>query len=133
MTYQATIRSCLLLAMMIPLILTGCGGGKKATQKVSFKKDITPILQKNCFECHLPGRPGQVASGLDMTTYQTLMKGTKFGPVIKPGNSVSSTLVILVEGRADPSIKMPHGGRPSLSTDEIKTIKQWIDQGAKDN
>lgn len=133
MTYRATIRSCLMLAMITPLILTGCGGGKKAAQQVSFNKDITPILQKHCFECHLPGKPGQVASGLDMTNYQTLMKGTKFGPVIKPGNSVSSTLVILVEGHADPSIKMPHGNRPPLSADEVKTIRQWIDQGAKDN
>ncbi|WP_455199105.1 c-type cytochrome domain-containing protein [Kaarinaea lacus] len=100
---------------------------------VSYSSEIVPILQKYCMECHVPGGPGQQASGLDMSTYESLMKGTKFGPVIKPGDSLSSTLAILVEGRADPSIKMPHGNRQGLSAEEIKTLRAWIDQGAKNN
>ena len=60
------------------------------------------------------------------------MKGTKFGPVIVAGDSFNSTLIVLVEGRADPSIAMPHEG-PGLSKDEIEALKSWIDQGALDN
>jgi hypothetical protein len=102
-------------------------------QTISFTKDIQPILAKHCLECHQAGGAGETASGLNMASYQGLMKGTKFGPVIKPGDSLSSTLVILVEGRADPSIRMPHGDRPPLSQEEIGQIRQWIDQGAKEN
>lgn len=123
----------LLLVLTAPLILTACDGGEKPQAKVSYSKEIIPILQKHCLECHVPNAPGQLASGLDMSTHQSLMKGTKFGPVIKAGDSLSSTLVILVEGRADASIKMPHGDRPSLSADEIKSLRQWIDQGAENN
>jgi len=65
-----------------------------------------------------------------MSTYETLMKGTKFGPVIKPGDSFTSALIMLMEGRADPSIRMPHGKEP-ISKDEINILKKWIDQGAK--
>ena len=41
------------------------------------------------------------------------MKGTKLGSVIVPGSSISSTLVILIEHKADPSINMP---RPRSSS-----------------
>ena len=122
-----------LLALITPLFLTGCDGNEKVQSMVSYSKQIIPILQNHCLECHVPNTPGQIASGLDMSSYESLMKGTKFGPVIKSGDSLSSTLVILVEGRADPSIKMPHGDRPSLSTAEINTLRQWIDQGAMNN
>ena len=53
--------------------------------------------------------------------------------MIEPGNSVSSTVVLLIQGKADPSIAMPHGTKGSLSEAEIQTIVTWIDQGAKDN
>lgn len=60
------------------------------------------------------------------------MKGTRLGPVIVAGQSVSSTLVRLIEGKADPSIRMPHGKEP-LDAAKIKTIKTWVDAGAKNN
>ena len=60
------------------------------------------------------------------------MKGTRFGPVVKPGDTLTSTLIMLVEGRADPSIKMPHGRQP-LSKDEIGALRAWVEQGAKNN
>lgn len=122
-----------LLACIATLLVVSCDGGDKTQPKVSYTSDIVPILEQHCLDCHLPDTPGQLASGLDMSSYESLMKGTRFGPVIKAGDSLSSTLVILVEGRADPSIKMPHGDRPSLSAAEIKTLRQWIDQGAAKN
>lgn len=119
-------------ALAAALLLSGC---EKAPEQppVSFSKDVVPILKQHCYECHLPGGEGQVASGLDMSTYESLMKGTKFGPVIRPGDSTSSTLSILIEGRADPSMRMPHGDRPPLSKEETQVIAHWIDQGAKNN
>lgn len=113
------------------MLLQACSHPKE--ENVSFKNDVYPILKSHCFECHLKGGQGFKASGLNMETYATLMKGTKFGPVIKPNDSLSSTLVILIEGRADPSIKMPHGKREPLTKEQIGTIRKWIDQGAKDN
>jgi Planctomycete cytochrome C len=100
---------------------------------VSYKNDIRPILNDYCLSCHQPGGKGYEKSGLDMRTYQSLMKGTKYGAVIKPGDSFASTLIMLVEGRADPSIKMPFGINGNLSKEKIHLLKKWIDQGAMDN
>ncbi len=114
------------------VLLAGCSQ-KPAELPVSFSKDVMPILQKHCSECHQSGGEGEVASGLDLSSYKGIMKGTKFGPIVRPGDSISSTLSILIEGHADASINMPHGNRPPLSKKETGTIASWINQGAKNN
>lgn len=110
--------------------LSGC---EPAEQEVSYAADVRPILQKYCADCHVAGEPGYEASGLSMESYETLMKGTRYGPVVRPGDSLDSVLTMLVEGRADPSIKMPHGDRPGPTEAEIKMLSLWVDQGAKNN
>lgn len=117
------------LAAVAGLLLFGCS---QQERQVSYKADVGPILEKYCLECHKPGGEGTEKSGLDMSSYENLMKGTKFGPVVNPGNSLTSALNMLVEGRADRSIKMPHG-RDSLPADKIATLKNWVQQGAKNN
>ena len=110
-----------------PLALTACKG-----KTVSYSEDVKPILDQYCLECHREGGQGQVASGLSMENYASLMRGTRNGPMIIPGDSLGSNLVVLIEGRADPSIQMPHG-RDRIPQAKIDTIKTWIDQGAKNN
>lgn len=112
-------------------LLFGCTA-KEPEKQVSFQAEVAPILKEYCSECHLPGGRGTIKTGLDMSSYDTLMKGTKFGPVINPGNSLTSALNMLVEGRADPSIKMPHHKEP-LAAEKAATLKKWVDQGAKNN
>ena len=103
-----------------------------APSGVSYSKDVQPILAKNCAECHAPGQKGFVASGLDATSYQSLMKGGKFGALIKPGDALTSALNMLVEGRVHASIQMPHG-REKLPAKDIETLKVWVNEGAKNN
>ena len=115
------------LAAAAVLALAAC-----APAGVSYNKDVQPILSKNCSECHAPGQKGFAASGLDTTSYQTLIKGGKFGPLVKPGDALSSALNMLVEGRVHSSIQMPHG-RSKLPDQEIETLKVWVNEGAKNN
>ncbi len=117
-----------ILGLPVVLLLAGCG--KYAA--VSYEKDVKPIINKHCVECHLNGGKGFVASGFLLESYDSLMKGTKFGPVIVPGDPLSSSLYRLVAGEVDKSIQMPHGKDP-LSDQEIATIERWIEQGAKNN
>ncbi|MFZ0255793.1 MAG: c-type cytochrome domain-containing protein [Gammaproteobacteria bacterium] len=119
-----------LLAGACLVLVWGCQRAEEP--EVSYSKDVRPILEKNCMECHVEGAAGYEASGFSMATYEDLMKGTKFGAVIKPGDSLTSALTMLVEGRADPSIQMPHGKEP-LTEEEIATLKTWVEQGAKNN
>ncbi len=103
-----------------------------SVKNVSYSKDVQPILTRNCSECHAPGKPGFVASALDTTRYDLLMKGGKFGSLIKPGDAFTSALNMLVEGRASPSIRMPHG-KEKLGAADIEMLKVWVNEGAKNN
>lgn len=101
--------------------------------EVSYKNDVAPIIHDYCLNCHEPGGKGYEKNGLDMRTYQSLMKGTQFGSVINPGNSFTSIMIQAVEGRVHASIKMPYGMSGGLAKDKINVLKKWVDQGAKDN
>ena len=99
---------------------------------VSYNNTIQPILAQHCAECHTAGADGVVQSGFDVGSHESVMKGTKFGPVIVAGDAASSSLYRLVAGKVDKSIQMPHG-QQQLSAEQIAAIEKWIDQGAKNN
>ena len=87
--------------LAIAVFSAGC------SQDVSYQKDVSPILQENCLSCHDGTGEGAQASGFNVTSYDALMKGTKFGEVVVPGDSLSSSLYRLIDHQADPRIQMP--------------------------
>ena len=100
--------------------------------KMSFREDVVPIFKGRCESCHQSGGEGAQKSGLDVTTYAGLMKGTKFGAMVVPGDPDSSNLMLLLDWRASPELRMPHG-KKQLSTCDRNAIRAWIREGAKDN
>ncbi len=127
---KTTILASIILSALVSLPVLADQPAKK---QVSYKSEVRPILDDYCMTCHVPGGKGYEKSGLDLRSYESLMKGTRYGSIIKPGDSEESTLIVLVEGRADPSISMPYGVKGSLSKDKIAILRKWIDQGAKNN
>jgi len=101
-----------------------------ANEEVSYELDVYPILSSRCVECHQAGGAGYEASGLDLSTYEGLMKGTKFGPIVVPGEPLTSNFNVLIEGRAQ--VQMPHDQRPLLKAQQ-NIIRDWVKQGAKNN
>lgn len=124
-----------IIIVAIPAFIIGC------SNQVSFKDDVKPILTSKCLSCHDGTGEGSTKSGFNVQDYTTLMKGTKNGPVIVPGSSASSTLYRLIDHKADPKIQMPphhdvalaEGKAEPLKDAQISIIKQWIEQGAKNN
>jgi len=122
-----------LLLAALPIALAGALTACAREDAVSFSQDVKPIIDKNCLACHKEGGEGFEASGFSMLTYDDLMKGTKFGPMIISGDSAGSNMIVLMEGRADPSISMPHGSMDPVRKADIETLRLWVDQGAKNN
>ena len=118
---------------VITVMILLVGGCVKKEPQVSFRDDVQPILRSNCIECHIPPNgEGYLKTGLSMATYGDLMRGSIYEPVIVPGDSRHSILNMLVEGRADSSMRMPHGRKP-LKAEEIKILRVWVGQGARNN
>ncbi len=101
-----------------------------SAQTVTFEDDVFPLLQVRCLECHQPGGEGFEVSGFDVSSFESLMRGTRHGPVIIPGNAYLSNLNVLVEGRSAPNLRMPHNKKP-LTRCEIDILRRWVNAGAR--
>lgn len=88
---------------------------------VSFKNDVQPIFTARCVACH------GGTSGLSLDTYENVMKGGVYGADIYPGDVYNSRLAHFVS-----SGYMPYSNTPLTST-EVKTILDWIAEGAPNN
>ncbi len=78
---------------------------------------VGPLVSTKCSGCH-----GDLATaGLNMLTYESLLKGASDGPVVVPGDSANSKLF---------QIQSAGGHFANLTADELAIIKEWIDSGA---
>jgi mono/diheme cytochrome c family protein len=91
-------------------------------QLARFEKDIRPILMKRCVSCHGEDDP---EAELDLRSIESLVRGSRSGPVIVEGFSDKSVLIRKVAGKTMP----PPDSGEVLTADEIRTITRWIDKG----
>ena len=89
-----------------------------AADKVTFNKDVLPILQKNCQVCHRPGEIGPMS----FLTYE----GTRpWAMAIKEA---------VLTRKMPPWFADPHVGHftneRKLDDSDIKTLVSWVDGGA---
>ncbi len=90
-----------------------------------FEKEIRPLLQKHCTECH--GEKKQKGElRLDAKTFA--FKGGHDGPAIVPGKADASPLFQRITS-SDDDERMPPKGEP-LSAAQIAAVKVWIEGGA---
>ncbi len=99
----------------------------KATgnEKVSFKRDVAPFLVASCQRCHQGKEPG---GDLTITSYETLMRGGKKGPVIVSGKPDQSKVYTLMAS-FDEANRMPLEGK--VKKKNFDDLKTWIEEGAK--
>ncbi len=115
-------------------------------EAVSFEAEVLPIFQAHCVQCHASG------SNFDLTAPAAFSSIFERAPtvcfneaanqpsdraVIKPGAPEESSLWIKIMGERSPFFlecgrEMPLG-RPSLSDQDLETIRLWILQGAHQN
>ena len=93
--------------------------------RVDFARDIQPIFEKSCYECH---GPKKTRGRLRLDLRGAALKGGETGPAIVPGNSERSLVVRRVLGLDDEE-RMPKDEDP-LPAEQIAMIRAWIDQGA---
>jgi formylglycine-generating enzyme required for sulfatase activity len=87
-----------------------------AVKHVDFKRDIAPILEKRCVECHYPGTS---TSGIELNGREQLIATGNLTPG-KPAKSFFYNC--LVDGWMPPAAKMAEA--------EIALVHDWIAEGA---
>src|SRR4051812_44971107 len=88
-----------------------------AMAEVTFYRDVLPVLQKSCQECH---RPGEVGPMPLMTYEQTRKAASRIGEAL--------TLGKMPPWFADPGVNHFANDR-TLPRNEVETIQRWIEAG----
>lgn len=106
---------------------------EKSARRIDFRKDVAPILQQSCVECH--GGVLRLA-GLRLDERHFALEGGDSGSPIKPGNSKESLLVQRLVDKEQgiimpPSFPFFPGEKPGLRAEQVNVLKDWIDQGAE--
>ncbi len=116
--------------LLIVFITAGCNDStpsEPVEDTISFSNDVLPIFQQHgCSSCH----GGE--AGLFVTTVQGLLTGGDNGPAVIPGDSENSLLIQKLSPEPPFGGRMPLGGTPVPESQQT-IIKEWIDEGAKDN
>jgi mono/diheme cytochrome c family protein len=97
------------------------GTAPAAAGTISFVKQVAPILNARCGNCHVRNSRGMFS----MATYEALMKGPPPGKVVFPGNVAGSDLIVKVRDK-----EMPPNGA-GIPDADLATLTKWVEEGAK--
>ena len=98
-----------------------------AIKEPKFDKDILPVIQRRCTECH--GKDKQKGK-LRLDSFAELQKGADGEPVVVAGKEGESHLLARISLPDSDDERMPPKGN-RLSDPVNALIKRWIEQGAK--
>lgn len=127
-----------LLCLIALAVLPAAAQQKPAAgAAVDFARDVLPIFQRSCFDCHqepkeVNGQLKKPKAGLRMDAARALVKGGDSGATIVPGSTSESHLFEVIRlPSGDPDAMPPKNKGEPLSAAEIDTVGRWIQQGAK--
>jgi len=98
---------------------------RPAKRVVDFIADIKPLFQQYCYRCH---GSDEEQGGLSLLTRSRALMGGDSGPVILPGKSFQSALILHVAALDETRVMPPEGER--LTAEQVGLLRAWIDQGA---
>lgn len=93
---------------------------------VDFKKDIAPIFEKHCYECHSE-KTGKKKAGYVFDDLATLKLDINPKGGIVPGNPGESHIFKVV---ADPGHEAHMPPKDNLPERDIEKLREWIKDGA---
>ncbi len=102
-----------------------------AQQRVSFNRDIRPILSDACFTCHGPDL-NQLTAGLRLDVRDSAIGAAESGAhAIVPGDPAGSELLRRVASDEDGERMPPPETGKRLNATQIELLRNWITQGAE--
>ena len=85
---------------------------------------VQTLFAERCVMCHAGA---DAPLGLKLESYDTVLKGSSNGPIVKAGDLAGSELLRRVRGESQP--QMPLSGPPFLSAEEVKLLEAWVGAG----
>ncbi len=101
-----------------------------ASAEMDFARDIQPILNENCVECH----GGVKAAGDVSFVYEDRVInfiGDSGVPIVKPGKPDDSELIYRITTSDEDDRMPPPDEHDALTEHQIALFKKWINEGAE--
>src|SRR3954465_537714 len=115
---------CFASAIAVAVPLRGTAQQGAVTREVTFTKDVAPILQRSCENCH---RPDGVAP-MSLVSYEDVRPWAR---AIKQRTSIGPRAGVMPPWYVEKNIGIQKfKDDPSLSAAEIAKIAKWADSGA---
>lgn len=120
-------------------LLAACLSSAGASEKVSFSRDLAPVLRNNCATCHLTGQEPGGMKLYPSAAYASLVNVASTESAlarVKPGQPEQSYLMHKLDGThldvGGAGERMPFSA-PQLDEGIRNQIRAWIKSGAKNN
>lgn len=102
-----------------------------ADEKISFNRDIRPILSNNCYQCHGPDAK-QREAGLRLDQAEGATSQLDSGNVaIVPSQPEASALISRVTSNDPDRVMPPRDSGKVLTPHQIELLRRWISEGAE--
>src|ERR1044071_10338373 len=118
---SALCRSATLLILLSGLLTAAA----KPSDKVSYNRDIRPILSDNCFFCHGPD-PKKRKAKLRLDIREEALAKEAF----VPGEPDKSVLIRRIFTSDGDDLMPPPASHKSLTLAQKQLLRRWIAQGA---
>ena len=105
-------------------------GAAESGPRISFNRDVRPVLSDACFHCHGPDEKER-KGGLRLDLAEEASKPAKSGEIaIVPGNPSKSELLARINTEDRDDLMPPAKGHKALTVKQKDLLRQWIEQGA---
>ncbi|BCX47453.1 chromosome segregation protein [Haloferula helveola] len=113
------------LPITLPILIATTLPGH-AEEKISYNRDIRPILSENCFACHGPDKNTREAKlRLDVRDAAIDKQA------ITPGDAEDSELIFLIHSDDEDEIMPPPESHKTLTEKQKQLLAKWINEGAE--
>jgi hypothetical protein len=116
--------------MVRPALLLALAWSSLADAKVSFNREIRPILSEQCFSCHGFDAKHRKAD-LRLDTREGAVADNDGVRAIIPGDPAKSELwKRLLSQDPEEVMPPPEAHKPKLTAKQLATLRRWIEEGA---
>ncbi|MFN8710310.1 MAG: c-type cytochrome domain-containing protein, partial [Planctomyces sp.] len=126
----------LLLALsgfLMFVVLPEATCASEATEKLSYNRDVRPILADKCFHCHGPDaktRKADLRLDTEEGSRVAASDGVS-GHVIQPGKPDNSLLIERIRSTDESTVMPPPESKKPLTPAQVEILTRWISEGAE--
>ena len=124
------ILTLLSLSGAVPLGTVSLARADDSEHRISFNRQIRPILSDACYPCHGPDADHREAD-LRLDLFEAATAVRDGAPAIVPGNAPESALWQRITSSDEVERMPPAETGRQLSAEEIELLRRWISEGAE--